>query len=59
MATEPVAPISHMSVSRKPRLLDWFCCQGGAATGYARAGFDVVGIDTSYGRRFMLNRKAA
>jgi DNA (cytosine-5)-methyltransferase 1 len=28
-----------------PRLLDLFCCQGGAGTGYARAGFDVVGVD--------------
>lgn len=27
------------------RLLDLFCCQGGAATGYARAGFAVVGVD--------------
>ena len=29
----------------KPRLLDLFCCEGGAAVGYARAGFDVVGVD--------------
>lgn len=29
----------------KPRLLDLFCGAGGAATGYARAGFDVVGVD--------------
>lgn len=28
-----------------PRLLDLFCCAGGAAKGYADAGFDVVGID--------------
>lgn len=28
-----------------PRLLDLFCCEGGAATGYARAGFEVVGVD--------------
>ena len=27
------------------RLLDLFCCQGGAGVGYARAGFDVVGVD--------------
>lgn len=27
------------------RLLDLFCCEGGAATGYAQAGFDVVGVD--------------
>ena len=30
---------------RRPRLLDLFCCAGGAGTGYFRAGFDVVGID--------------
>jgi len=30
---------------RKPRLLDLFCCAGGAGTGYSRAGFDVVGVD--------------
>lgn len=29
----------------KPRLLDLFCCAGGAAKGYQRAGFDVVGVD--------------
>ncbi|MEV8101921.1 SAM-dependent methyltransferase [Streptomyces sp. NPDC088135] len=29
----------------RPRLLDAFCCQGGAAKGYADAGFDVTGID--------------
>lgn len=27
------------------RLLDLFCCEGGAAVGYARAGFDVTGVD--------------
>lgn len=29
----------------KPRLLDLFCCAGGAALGYNRAGFEVVGVD--------------
>jgi hypothetical protein len=29
----------------RPRLLDLFCCAGGASVGYARAGFDVTGID--------------
>jgi DNA (cytosine-5)-methyltransferase 1 len=28
-----------------PRLLDLFCGAGGASVGYARAGFDVVGVD--------------
>lgn len=31
----------------RPRLLDLFCCAGGAAVGYHRAGFDVVGVDVS------------
>lgn len=29
----------------KPRLLDLFCCEGGAGQGYALAGFEVVGVD--------------
>jgi DNA (cytosine-5)-methyltransferase 1 len=29
----------------RPLLLDLFCGQGGAAEGYYRAGFDVVGVD--------------
>ena len=29
----------------KPRLLDLFCGAGGAAMGYRRAGFEVVGVD--------------
>jgi len=31
----------------KPRLLDLFCGAGGAAMGYSRAGFEVVGVDIS------------
>lgn len=27
------------------RLLDLFCCAGGAAMGYHQAGFEVVGVD--------------
>lgn len=30
----------------KPRLLDGCCCEGGAGTGYARAGFAVFGVDS-------------
>jgi len=29
----------------KPLLLDLFCCEGGAAKGYADAGFEVIGVD--------------
>jgi DNA (cytosine-5)-methyltransferase 1 len=32
-------------MSGRPRLLDLFCGAGGAAVGYHRAGFDVVGVD--------------
>lgn len=29
----------------KPRLLDLFCCEGGAAAGYQAAGYHVTGVD--------------
>ena len=29
----------------RPRILDLFCCAGGAAMGYHRAGFEVIGVD--------------
>ena len=29
----------------KPILLDLFCGEGGAAMGYAQAGFRVIGVD--------------
>ena len=31
--------------SPKPRILDLFCCAGGAGKGYSEAGFEVVGVD--------------
>lgn len=32
-------------MSGRPRLLDLFCCAGGAGMGYHRAGFEVTGVD--------------
>lgn len=32
-------------IGSRPRLLDLFCGEGGAAVGYDRAGFDVFGVD--------------
>jgi DNA (cytosine-5)-methyltransferase 1 len=29
----------------RPRLLDAYCCEGGASMGYRRAGFEVFGVD--------------
>jgi DNA (cytosine-5)-methyltransferase 1 len=36
----------------KPRLLDLFCGAGGAAMGYHRAGFGVVGVDIELQKNF-------
>ncbi|MBT9331322.1 DNA cytosine methyltransferase [Paracidobacterium acidisoli] len=38
---------SASKARRRPRLLDLFCCAGGAGAGYQKAGFDVVGVDIS------------
>lgn len=49
----PALPVYGVEPSRvatsgtrsKQRILDLFCCAGGAGMGYAQAGFEVVGVD--------------
>jgi len=48
----PPANVAHRAsdgapalLATRPRLLDLYCCQGGAARGYTDAGFDVTGVD--------------
>jgi DNA (cytosine-5)-methyltransferase 1 len=45
---------TSLSSVRKPRLLDLFCCAGGAGLGYSQAGFEVVGIDINFQRNYPL-----
>lgn len=36
----------------RPRLLDLYCGAGGAAVGYHRAGFEVVGVDLKFQKHY-------
>lgn len=38
-------PQGNGLLMKRPKLLDLFCCAGGAGVGYSRAGFEVVGVD--------------
>jgi DNA (cytosine-5)-methyltransferase 1 len=38
--------------TERPRLLDLFCGAGGAAVGYARAGFEVTGVDIRFQKNY-------
>ena len=43
--TNVVIHLRNVLAMNKPRLLDLFCGAGGAAVGYSKAGFEVVGVD--------------
>lgn len=45
----------------RPKLLDLFCCEGGAGVGYDRAGFDVYGVDLDgkFAKRYPFAFRAA
>ena len=47
MTTESTTDANRRCLDRlvRFRLLDLFCCEGGAGMGYHRAGFDITGVD--------------
>ncbi|WP_198357989.1 DNA cytosine methyltransferase [Streptomyces fildesensis] len=46
--------VPRLRIPWRPRLLDAFCCQGGAGTGYDLAGFNVTGVDKDAQPRYPL-----
>jgi DNA (cytosine-5)-methyltransferase 1 len=46
LTTDDLLP--DRAIGGRPRLLDLFCCAGGAGVGYQRAGFEVVGVDIKF-----------
>ncbi|MFC5027775.1 SAM-dependent methyltransferase [Streptomyces sp. DSM 41987] len=46
--------VLRLRIPWRPRLLDAFCCQGGAGTGYDLAGFNVTGVDKDAQPRYPL-----
>ena len=43
--TKPATDVYNMLGAGRPKLLNLFCCAGGASMDYHLAGFDVVGVD--------------